>query len=394
MIWFFLALSLIAAVPPTNHTNLEICPLITKWGYVCEEYEVLTPDGWYLKMQRIPPTKSPSKGVVFFQHGLLDSAAGVLLNGDPESLPFIIHNNSYDIWLGNNRGNKVSMTNVYYNDSQPEFWDFSFDEMGLIDLPSQLNFVLTFTNSTKLSYIGHSEGTTQALFGFTDAELASKVDVCILMAPIAYMNNTNSTMLQALAKYDVDVIFEKLGVMKFEFSDGFQLYLEEECAANVDLCYEGLELLFGPSTHINETALPADTAYFPAATSVKNMAHWFQWVRSGKYDMYDYGPQGNMQHYNQPEAPLYYLSDLPKTLNLALLTGGNDYLADPIDVSRLIKELTADGRPKPFVFDVFDYAHCDFVLAYDANKYLYPTVGACVCSLCKTCFTCSMMEKT
>jgi len=162
--------------------------------------------------------------------------------------------------------------------------------------------------------------------------------------------------------------------MAFEFSDAVQMYLEEVCANDTAACYDGLELLFGPSDHINETTLPADVEYFPAATSMKNMAHWLQWVRSGKFDMYDYGTTGNQQHYGQATPPLYSLQSIPKSLNLALMTGGNDYLADPVDVKRLIQEYTQDGRASPFVFTVSDYAHIDPILAYDAYKLYYPTV--------------------
>jgi len=371
--FFYLCCLLVLAAAERNHTDLNICPLITGHNYTCEEYKVLTSDGWYLKLQRIPPPK-PTNAVVYFQHGLLDSAAGILLNGPPLSLPFILSDQGYDVWLGNNRGNKVSMENIHYTEDQPEFWDFSFDEMGSIDLPTMVNFILNQTKVSTLTYIGHSEGTTQALLGFTNTNLTDKVNTAILMAPIAYINHTYSPLLRFLAKYDVDVFFQKLGVMKFEFSDAFQLYLEEVCESDPTACYDGMEVLFGPSTHINSSTLPADVEYFPAATSMKNMAHWLQWVRSGIYDMYDYGTTGNQEHYGQATPPVYLVKNIPKSLKLALMTGGTDWLADPIDVKRLIQEYVADGRASPFIFTVSDYAHLDPVLAYDAYKLYYPTV--------------------
>lgn len=40
-----------------------------------------------------------------------------------------------------------------------EFWDFSFDEMGQYDIVTNVNFVLEKTNASKITYIGHSQGT-------------------------------------------------------------------------------------------------------------------------------------------------------------------------------------------------------------------------------------------
>jgi len=43
-----------------------------------------------------------------------------------------------------------------------------------------------------------------------------------------------------------------------------------------------------------------------------------------------------MKHYNQPVPPMYNISSIPKTLPIALFSGGNDYLADPQDVQKLV----------------------------------------------------------
>jgi lysosomal acid lipase/cholesteryl ester hydrolase len=49
------------------------------------------------------------------------------------------------------------MKNVNYNPSDAEFWDFSWDEMAKYDLPTHINYVLSYTGASTLSYIGHSE---------------------------------------------------------------------------------------------------------------------------------------------------------------------------------------------------------------------------------------------
>ena len=40
------------------------------------------------------------------------------------------------------------------------FWDFDFEDMGLKDVPAEIDFILNATGKEKLTYVGHSEGTT------------------------------------------------------------------------------------------------------------------------------------------------------------------------------------------------------------------------------------------
>lgn len=40
--------------------------------------------------------------------------------------------------MGNNRGNTYSNTNENYSYDDADFWNFSWDEMGSKDLPTQI----------------------------------------------------------------------------------------------------------------------------------------------------------------------------------------------------------------------------------------------------------------
>ena len=67
-------------------------------------------------------------------------------------------NAGYDVWLGNNRGNKYSRKSLNCNpdtDSR-RFFDFSFDELGEYDLNAQIDKVLSESGREKITYIGHS----------------------------------------------------------------------------------------------------------------------------------------------------------------------------------------------------------------------------------------------
>ena len=95
----------------------------------------------------------------------------------------------------------------------------------MTDLPSMINYILNYTGSQQISYIGHSEvsflmslfltlecqGTTQAFSGFLQTEVANKVNVFIALAPAVFTPNIESLILQALAALPTTEIFEILG---------------------------------------------------------------------------------------------------------------------------------------------------------------------------------------
>jgi len=79
---------------------------------------------------------------------------------EPEKAPaFILAEQGYDVWIGNNRGNRFARGHITYNTSQEAFWDYNFMDMGKYDTPAFIDFILAKTKQSKLTYVGHSQGT-------------------------------------------------------------------------------------------------------------------------------------------------------------------------------------------------------------------------------------------
>lgn len=56
-----------------------------------------------------------------------------MLNGT-NSLPFLLANNGYDVWVNNTRGNRYSRNHVFLDpDNDKVFWDYSFEDMAKYD---------------------------------------------------------------------------------------------------------------------------------------------------------------------------------------------------------------------------------------------------------------------
>lgn len=83
----------------------------------------------------------------------------------PELAPaFKMVRAGFDVWLGNQRGNKYSLIQGGHTKlkpmSDPQFWEFSWNDFGYYDAPAFVDYVRHITNQTKVTWIGHSQGTS------------------------------------------------------------------------------------------------------------------------------------------------------------------------------------------------------------------------------------------
>ena len=135
---------------------------IKSLGYKLEEYEVITDDYYKLSLWHFVPhfPVDPSK-VVYLQPGFMCVAWVFLQNGE-QSLPFLLMEKGYDVWIGHNRGTVHSLGHLTKDSQEPnsDYWDFNLDDYALSDLPANLEAVKKYTGAKKVSYIGHSQGTT------------------------------------------------------------------------------------------------------------------------------------------------------------------------------------------------------------------------------------------
>ncbi|XP_058834372.1 lipase 3-like isoform X2 [Topomyia yanbarensis] len=151
--------------------------------YPANVHVVVTKDSYILKLHRIPDpaleedtdddkveSESPTdndvatfRGVVLLMHGMFSTAADFVVTGPENGLAFILADAGYDVWLGNARGTRFSRKNLNLNPKSAAFWDFSWHEIGINDLPAMIDYILLHTKQRKLFYIGHNQGVTAML---------------------------------------------------------------------------------------------------------------------------------------------------------------------------------------------------------------------------------------
>jgi pimeloyl-ACP methyl ester carboxylesterase len=125
---------------------------------------VTTEDGYVSQMFRIPGKvqeigQANKKPAVLMMAGWLADHKFWTSNDPDLAPPFTLVDAGYDVWLGNNRGDRYAQAHTTLDKSKQEFWNFHWIDMGLKDTPRFIDFVLEQTGQSKLTYIGHSRGT-------------------------------------------------------------------------------------------------------------------------------------------------------------------------------------------------------------------------------------------
>ncbi|NXE83502.1 LIPM Lipase, partial [Cochlearius cochlearius] len=348
--------------------------MICHRGYPSEEYEVLTRDGYYVRLNRIPhgrenPRNSGAKPVVFLQHGLLGEGSHWVENLANNSLGFILADSGYDVWLGNSRGTSWSRGHQRLSADQAEFWDFSFHEMAMYDLPAMIDFVLQKTGQKQMYYIGHSQGCTIAFIAFSSMpELAQKIKAFFALAPAVTLKYAKSPVLKVSFLLNTEFIKSQLPIGRTDAL--LWRFLPELCRHPLlqKPCAKLFFLMGGCNEkNFNMTRLDVYTSHYPDTTSVKNMIHWAQVIKSGEFKAFDYG-SNNPAMYHQETPPSYRVEEMP--VPTAVWSGGEDWLADPRDVRLLlprIAHLITYGH-------IPDWNHWDFIWGLDAPERLYSSI--------------------
>ncbi|KAG6866209.1 hypothetical protein C0991_007234 [Blastosporella zonata] len=355
---------------------LDLCNI---YGYVPEEHVVLTKDGYLLGLHRLPaprgevragPSTSTGKPVVYLHHGLLmNSEVWVCLTDAQRALPFVLAEQGYDVWLGNNRGNKYSKKSIHHDPNSTKFWDFSIDDFAWHDIPDSIEYILDITKSAKLSYIGFSQGTAQAFAALSiHPQLNEKINVFIALAPALSPAGLAANIVDGLMKASPTLLFLFFGRKAILSSATmWQSIVYPPLFAKV--IDHSLVFLFNwRSLNITHWQKIAAYAHLYSFASVKSVVHWFQIMRNGAFQMYDddtpsvFHVRSAVSAYRPARFPTRNIS-----APVVLMYGDSDSLVD-IDVMRT--ELPSHT----VVQCLHGYEHLDILWGKDVHKDVIPHV--------------------
>ncbi|KAF9047338.1 Alpha/Beta hydrolase protein [Panaeolus papilionaceus] len=335
-----------AKVPAAN-PEVEIANKIRKaknmqafcsiFGYSHEEHQVTTEDGYILTLHRLLPKGASGpeslKGrpVVYLQHGLLTNSELFMSVTAPEKcLPLVLLESGYDIWLGNNRGNKYSRGHTSKSCEASDFWDYCIDDFVQYDIPNSISFIIKQTGSSKISYIGFSQGSAQGFGALSvNSTLSQSLNMFIALAPIMRPAGYPSPRLDSIVKKNPNIVYQIFGRKAMCTWIAF-LQANLPTFLVTEIVDRALKPLLGYDNH-NFSPLQkiASYSHIYCSCSVKTIVHWGQIMGNTVFSKFQ----------DDPSAPVIRYPTEKITIPITLIHGDRDCL---FEKSVVLEHLPAD----------------------------------------------------
>uniref|UniRef100_A0A8C8BJA9 Partial AB-hydrolase lipase domain-containing protein n=1 Tax=Otus sunia TaxID=257818 RepID=A0A8C8BJA9_9STRI len=350
-----------------SHQNPEqfmnISQKICFHGYPSEEYNVLTEDGYFLSINRIPHGKGEtgSRLPVLIVHGFSLDGGDWVDNLPSNSLGFILADEGYDVWIGNNRGNSWSRRHLNLSVDQEEFWDFSFHEMAVYDLPAMVDFILRQTGQEKLFYIGHAQGNSVGFIAFSSMpHLAEKIKLFFALAPLYTFHHVKGPVLKLA--FLPDVVLKVREVFVCYTTKTQELSTTYTCSnlLTAEICENEIFIIGGYNKNLNVVGSSASLGHSHLQGS---RPHPLVLLVSEPVNNWSIFPP-------QATPPFYRIEDM--TVPTALWSGGQDWVNPPPETRRLLPRITNLVRHEHLP----DWNHFDHHWGLDAPQRMYRQIVA------------------
>ncbi|EFP04794.1 hypothetical protein CRE_30012 [Caenorhabditis remanei] len=352
-----------------------------RFGYESEVHLVRTKDEYILELHRFPCKQkekcdpSAKRPIVFMQHGLLADGFSWIPNLANQSAGFVFADAGFDVWIANSRGTPASQKHIGYGPENQKFWNFTWQEMSEFDLTSSVYYVLKETKQEFLYYLGHSQG-TMIMFSrlAEDREFSKKIRHFHALAPVATVSHIGG-LFGLFGKQFLtyaEILLGRLPYSPLSIPRTVQKMISYMCSKFLmqNICTLDIGFIDGSEKQFNQSRVGVYLCHTPAATSVKDLQHWIQLVKSQKVAKFDYGKDGNMAEYGQPEPPVYDLTQI--NTPTYLYWSGDDILADTQDIRDSI--LSKMNKTIAGSIELPHYSHMDFVFGINAASELYPVM--------------------
>ena len=210
----------------------------------------------------------------------------------------------YDVWLGNNRGSEYSQKHTKLTADQPEFWEYSWAEMGIYDDTAIVRAIKKHTGANKLFYVGWSQGTIQMFYAL--AHLDKKFFSHNLYKFVAFAPCTMFSEDQGPESMYAETLY------KFPSLGVHDLYGPHWKQSHEKICSR-----FGKDTCDMWTCPDCQPS------SVRNEMHWLQNTYTGRFQ--EYAPR---YLEGEREADLIDLASIEQ-VPISMLVGSEDTLCTP-----------------------------------------------------------------
>ena len=354
----------------------EICSI---QGYTIHDHVVKTKDGYLLTIHRLTNDSlyaDPFKvrPTVYFHHGLLtNSELFVLGNHKNKCLPFLLADRGYDVWLGNNRGNKYSRKHIEMLSKEERFWKFSLDEYAIFDIPDTLNYILDLTQCEKISYVGFSQGSAIGIASFSlNPTLAKKINLFVGLSPALIPNNLNHPIARFLVNSSDKLLYSIFGYR--DMLPSTVIWQKLLGSLNyIKVVDKSLIYLFNwKGLNISASQKEIGYPHMFSSSSVKSVVHWFQIIKHKRFQMFaEEDSITDIFNLEKERSKLCRISPFPiqslMNLPMLLIYGGSDVL---IDIKSTQQNLLSNFNNVEAI-ERSSYEHMDTLWADDVEKTVF-----------------------
>ncbi len=241
--------------------------------------------------------------------------------------------------------------------------------MGKYDIPAKVDYISKFThkNNGKVSYVGHSQGTSQLFSALCDhphtnssSHYTNQIDNFIALGPVTNISNLGSDILSKITHLNIDKFLMKFGLLNefMPFSKRSQQIQNFICSSfgrkeiPSSFCYKVLEKLSDPEPDVNDpVGFMNYIRTYSGGSSLKSMHHFSEIIRNKSF--YNINNNYEIKEKNDNTDPSPYELDKIKHNGISLLIGKDDLLAT-VDDNRNLKSLLENNDLKLKFYKEYD----------------------------------------
>jgi hypothetical protein len=82
--------------------------------------------------------------------------------------------------------------------------------MGQYDIPAVIEHIVAVTGNEKISYVAHSQGTTQAYYGMSEYTdyYQSRLNLAVMLGPVTKIPHCQSDAIHMMCMFYDELVFE------------------------------------------------------------------------------------------------------------------------------------------------------------------------------------------
>ena len=207
-------------------------------------------------------------------------------------------------------------------------------------------------------------------------DLGKHFKAFIALAPVLFLSDMHTALIDTVQTLDLITLgYQYFGsVLLLPDVVGYLARPFVKAFPNIFLAFVNAICGFDEDTHMELSHMPIMFNNDVGGTSMKDLLHLMQFIKSGKVQYFDYGTHSlNMREYGQKTPPEYDLSQLKHSLErvpMLLFTGTTDYMISDENFRKLLDVLGfSEGNTIKHV-NIEDYNHVDYMWAKDADFFV------------------------